>query len=99
MDGGAQCVLLETGAPAKGSGRQMVMMGETGKPGANKPPHASYNNPPNFLQLWPLIPNTLPSVDWSPGKTCDPWEKKYFDHQSKEVLEEGWEIEIHVPPI
>ena len=27
----------------------------TGKPGANKPPHASYNNPPNFLQLWPLI--------------------------------------------
>ena len=30
-------------------------MGETGKPGANKPPHASHNKPPNFLQLWPLI--------------------------------------------
>ena len=64
----------------------------TGKPGANKPPHASYNNPPNFLQLWPLILAHFHLLIGVLEIICISWERE----QSKEVAlpqvadEEEW---------
>ena len=52
-----------------------------GKPGANKPPHASDDKPPNFVQLWPLILAHFHLLIRVLEIICSPWEKE----QSKEV--------------
>ena len=44
----------------------------TGKPGANKPRH---DNPPNFLQLWPLILAHFHLLIGVLEIICSPWEK------------------------
>ena len=88
----AQCVLLETGA--KGFWAPNGDDGP-GKPGANKPPHASDDKPPNFVQLWPLILAHFHLLIGVLEIICSPWEKE----QSKEVPLSGGEFEIHVPPI
>ena len=43
--GGAQCVLLETGAPRRGSGRQMAMMGQVNLAQINHHTHQTTNHP------------------------------------------------------
>ena len=52
-----------------------------GKPGANKPPHASDDKPPNFVQLWPLILAHFHLLIRVLEIICSPWEKE----QRKEV--------------
>lgn len=53
----------------------------TGKPGTNKPPHVPEDNPPNFLQLWPLILAHFHLLIGVLEIICISWERE----QSKEV--------------